>query len=326
MDEPWNWPCQLGMVAHLPASANLQATEPNCKLWRIGLWATQEVPWHPTYGARKYTWGNTITMPRTNHTSHLSISLEEYKSAFGDDTVTMPCIRTCNRCGFETCRLDTLKAHALRKVTCAPTKSDIPIEQIRAELGCTPAPKHVCPVCGETRDSKQAMAYHVGHTHHYKEPSMTSVKKAALHTLSQIAQQAEHFLLVSVYRCMFENAPNSSLVMIDTLDSRSSLRCLDKGSVVTLPAAHVLLGALRKPMARLASYMQSKGMRLPLVLQCEPESKHLQACLAQVAVFIQLQAGRKAGCMEQLLVDEMVWSAASNPFMNGAAWKGDWEL
>jgi hypothetical protein len=153
------------------------------------------------------------------------------------------------------------------------------------------------------------------------------LKKAALHELSQIAQHAELFLLVALYRCVFVDQPeNSGLVMIDTLDSRSSLRCLDKGSIVKLPAAEILLGALAKPMARLASYMQGKGMRLPLVLQCDHSSKHMQACLHQVSAFIQLQAARNAGCMEQLLDDEMVWSAEANPLMNGAGWQGDWDL
>jgi hypothetical protein len=67
-------------------------------------------------------------------------------------------------------------------------------------------------------------------------------------------------------------------------------------------------------------------MRLPLVLQVEPGIKHMQACLQQVSVFIQLQAARDAGCLDQLLIDEMVWSAAANPFMNGADWKGAWDI
>jgi hypothetical protein len=114
--------------------------------------------------------------------------------------------------------------------------------------------------------------------------------------------------------------------MVDTLDSRSSLRALNKGTIVTLPAAEVLSGALAKPMAKLAAYMQRNGLRLPLVLQCDHSSKHMQACLEQVAVFIQLQACREAGCVDRLLDDEMFWSAAANPLMTGADWQGDWDL
>lgn len=107
------------------------------------------------------------------------------------------------------------------------------------------------------------MAYHVEHTHHFREPAVPFLK-AALHELSQIAQRAENFLLVALYRCVFEQPQNHGLVMIDTLDSKSSLRCLNKGSIVKLPAAEVLVAALTKPMSRLAAYMQGKGMRLPL--------------------------------------------------------------
>jgi hypothetical protein len=157
------------------------------------------------------------------------------------------------------------------------------------------------------------MQYHVRHTHNYKEPSIASVKNAALHGLSQIALQAEPFVLVALYRCVFVEEPqNNGLVTISTLHGdRSTLRCMDQGSIVMLPAAEALSAALAKPMARLASYMQGKGMGLPLVLQCDPGNTHMQACLQQVSVFIQLQACREAGCMDQLLDDVALWSAAS---------------
>jgi hypothetical protein len=47
-------------------------------------------------------------------------------------------------------------------------------------------------------------------------------------------------------------------------------------------------------------------MRVPLVLQCEADSKHMHACLEQVSVFIQLQAARGAGCLDQLLVHSFI--------------------